>query len=100
MCVQCITEREGDNINMKTIQDHMKIIPKGFFLEKKIILILYIYIESCITCRGTGRKISQCEVVVGVKEQSPAVLPRAGQGINLMYFIFFMLLHYWQKHAK
>lgn len=42
MCVQCITEREGDNINMKTIQDHMKIIPKGFFLEKKIIWILYI----------------------------------------------------------
>lgn len=75
---------------MKTIQDHMKIIPKGFFLEKK----------TCITCRGTGRKISQCEVVVGVKEQSPAVLPRAGQGINLMYFIFFMLLRYWQKHVK
>lgn len=81
---------------MKTIQDHMKIIPKGFFLEKKIIWIF----ESCITCRGTGRKISQCEVVVGVKEQSPAVLPRAGQGINLMYFIFFMLLRYWQKHVK
>lgn len=40
-CVCNVLQRgkHKQNINMKTIQDHMKIIPKGFFLEKKIIWI-------------------------------------------------------------
>lgn len=43
-CVCNVLQRgkHKQNINMKTIQDHMKIIPKGFFLEKKIIWIFWV----------------------------------------------------------